>query len=235
MKAFNKLHNTSRAFFEFSRLPRLLTILIRADSRQGYGFECHVPEGLDSGIQASTVLKTLIEVARSLRRTNLVDGLNQMSMDELLTRCYARQILKQPDSAEVERHLQHCNLIFDCLTALDFSQRFKEIREPLSGTFYFRYMSGPIHKVLEKVRIHRKQSRGIELFKVLPLQESGDPTFSPAQFNAQYLQEFGGLAIEWSHSIDEHLQIFTRRNAIRVFAHPTFYYNFHDLHRCVSG
>ena len=232
MKRFGQIREPSRASFEYSRLPRLLLILIRIESRQNYVYECRrTNEVKDTQFDACTLLNVLGEVGRTMRLISFVDGLNKMSLEVLLVRCYSRQILQQPGPAEFEKQYQHFQLLLDCLMALDFTQRFREIRDPLSGSFYVRYKSEPIYKIFEMVKTHRDLTRGIDRFKQLPLQESNSPTFLSDHFNIQYIQEFGGLKVEWTDCLDEHLKIITGRNAIRIFAHPTFFYNFVDLHQ----
>jgi hypothetical protein len=228
---FNRLHESSRASFEYSRIPRLLVILTRIESRQN-GQGCRRPVGI-SPIDAGTLLKVLNEVARTLRFISFADGLNKMTLEELLARCYSRQLLKQPGPEEVEEEYQHFHLVFDCLMALDFKLPFKEIRDPLSNLFYVKYKSEPIYRLFEMVKTRRKLSRGIDHFKQLPLQEDQSPIFSPEHFNVLYLQGFGGLKVEWTNSLDEHLKIYTGRNAIRIFAHPTFLYSYVDMHQYV--
>lgn len=234
MEQFDSLRERSRAAFEYSRLPRLLTILIRIETRQNDMVDCGQNDGADGmEFDAHTLLSVLIEVAHTMRFIGLADGLNKMTMEELLARCYARQILPQPGPEEFERQYRQFQLLYDCLGALDFTQRFREIRDPLSRVFYLKYKSEPIHEVFKMVQVHRDLTPGIDPSRQLLLQESDSPTFVTHQFNLRYLQEFGGLEVEWTNCVDEHLKIYRRRNAIRIFAHPTFFYNFRDLHRYV--
>lgn len=234
MKRFNQLRESSRASFEYSRLPRLLLILIRIESRQNYVNECRRTDELkDEQFDARALLNVLSEVGRTMRLVSFASGLNKMTLEELLVRCYSRQILQQPRPEECEKQYQHFQLLFDCLMALDFTQRFREIRDPLSSSFFIKYKSKPIYKIFEMVKTHRDLTRGIDRFKQLPLQESNSPTFLPDHFNVQYIQEFGDLKVEWTDCLDDHLKIITGRNAIRIFSHPTFFYNFIDLHQYV--
>lgn len=239
MKRLSRLQEPTRASFEYSRLPRLLLILIRIESRQNMQNKCRRTtddsttncDDNNEGINASTILAVLIQVARTMDRVSWADGLNQMSLQELLRICYAHRVLEQPRSNDPERQYEHMQLLTDCLMALDFTHRFREIRPPLSRTFYFRYLEEPIHKILDMVIAHDQNSRGINHFKQLTLQESASPTFIPEHFTIQYLQDFGNLEIEWTDCLDEHLKIYSGRNAIRIFAHPTFFYNCIDLFR----
>ncbi|KAF3063286.1 hypothetical protein CFAM422_010138 [Trichoderma lentiforme] len=239
MKRLARLQEPTRASFEYSRLPRLLLILIRIESRQNMQNKCRrtTDDGTtnrndnNEGMKASTILAVLIQVARTMDRISWADGLNQMSLQELLRICYSHRVLEQPRSNDPERQYEHMQLLADCLMALDFTHRFREIRPPLSRTFYFRYLEEPIHKILDMVIAHDQNSRGIDHFKQLRLQESASPTFIPEHFTIQYLQDFGNLEIEWTDCLDEHLKIYSGRNAIRIFAHPTFFYNCIDLFR----
>lgn len=239
MKRLPRLQEPTRASFEYSRLPRLLLILIRIESRQNMQNKCRRTtddsttnrDDNNKGMNASTILAVLIQVARTIDRVSWADGLNQMSLQELLRICYSHRVLEQPRSNDPERQYEHMQLLTDCLMALDFTHRFREIRPPLSRTFYFRYLEEPIHKILDMIIAHDQNSRGIDHFKQLRLQESASPTFIPEHFTIQYLQDFGNLEIEWTDCLDEHLKIYSGRNAIRIFAHPTFFYNCIDLFR----
>jgi len=233
-KVFNQLGEPSRASFERSRLPRLLIILIRIESRQNFISTCTRSNKVEVNKEqpgAETLLKVLAEVRRTMRLISFADGLNKMPMEELLVRCYSRRILQQPGANEPLKQYQHFQLLFNSLMALDFTHRFREITEPLSSTFYVKYKLEPIYKIFDMVRTHRNLTRGINHFKQLILQESDSPNFLPSHFNIQYLSEFGGLNVEWTDYLNKHLKIYTRRNAIRIFAHPTFFYNFVDLHK----
>ncbi|KAL7904556.1 hypothetical protein GGI35DRAFT_484313 [Trichoderma velutinum] len=237
MKRLSRLQEPTRASFEYSRLPRLLLILVRIESRQNMPNKCRqtaddtTTNGDDNneGTKASTILAILIQVARTMDRVSWADGLNQMNLQELLRICYSRRLLKQPRSNDPELQYEHMKLLTDCLMALNFTHRFREIRPPLSKTFYFRYLEEPIYKILDMVIARDQDSRGIDHFKQLALQESASPTFLPKHFTIQYLQDFGNLEIEWTDCLDEHLKIYSGRNAIRIFAHPTFFYNCIDL------
>ncbi|RAL03329.1 uncharacterized protein BO80DRAFT_377333 [Aspergillus ibericus CBS 121593] len=220
----------SRAAFEYSRLPRLLLILVRLEARRNDALECRNGSCVDCRyFDADQTLNVLMEVGRSLRLIRL-GGVNEMSLEELLHRCYARRIITQPNADDSDLIRYQFHLIYDCLDALDFTTRFREIRDPLSLTFYLQYKTEPIHKIFEMVKSHTSVMDGIEKFKELPLEQSLSPTFSPETFTVQYLQDFGGLNIEWTDCLDDHLKIFTGRHAIRIFAHPTFFYNCQDLH-----
>ncbi|PYH98810.1 hypothetical protein BO71DRAFT_394976 [Aspergillus ellipticus CBS 707.79] len=224
----------SRACFEYSRLPRLLTILVRLENRRNDCRECRKGECVDWRLfDAETILKVLIQAGRTFQRVNLADGLNQTSLEDLLKRCYARRILSRDDLKE-HNHLQYqFHLIYDCMDALDFSSRFREIRDPLTYTFYLRYKSQPIHEIFEMVHSLNNVLDGIERFPPFPLGESSEPSFASAQFNLEYLQDFGGLRIEWTNSLEDHLKIFTgpREDIIRIFAHPTYLYSCQDFNR----
>ncbi|KAL6701638.1 hypothetical protein J3F84DRAFT_399334 [Trichoderma pleuroticola] len=239
MKSLPRLQEPTRASFEYSRLPRLLLILIRIESRQNMQNKCRrttddTPTNRNNnneGMKASQILAVLFQVARTMDRVSWADGLNQMNLQELLRICYSHRVLEQPRSNDPERQHEHMQLLTDCLMALDFTHRFREIRPPLSKAFYFRYLEEPIHKILDMVITHDQNSRGINHFRQLTLQESASPTFIPEHFTIQYLQDFGNLEIEWTDSLDEHLKIYSGRNAIRIFAHPTYFYNCIDLFR----
>ncbi|KAH8698869.1 hypothetical protein BGW36DRAFT_460699 [Talaromyces proteolyticus] len=222
----------SRSLFEISRLPRLLTILVRIACRQIY-FVGACGEGepvQERPFSAGTVINVLAHVARSLRSIDISGGVNKMTMEELLHQCYARRMLNQPAADDVDTYDKHFELLYDCLTALDFTRKFREIREGLCLLFYFRYKSEPIHTIFEHVKAHSEATVGIDIFPELPLEENIEPTFQPEVFSIKYLQDFGGLNIEWTDCLDEHLKIYAGRNAIRIFAHPTFFYNNLDLH-----
>lgn len=215
----------SKAAFEYSRLPRLLSILIRIEARRNDALECRDGVCVDCRyFDADQTLRVLIEVGRALRLSRL-DGPNEMTLQELLDRCYARRILSQPavDEPEILRYQFH--LVYDCLTAVEFESQFREIRDPLTLTFYLRHKDKPVYKIFEMVKSHRSVMTGIEPVKELPLEEASSPTFAAETFTVQYLQDFGGLSIEWTDCLDDHLRIFAGRNAIRIFAHPTFFYN----------
>ncbi|RAH86145.1 hypothetical protein BO86DRAFT_139826 [Aspergillus japonicus CBS 114.51] len=223
--------DTSRAAFEYSRLPRLLSILVRMEARRNDALECRDGVCVDCRyFDADQTLRVLIEVGRTLRLSRL-GGPNEMTLQELLDRCYARHILSQPapDKPEILWYQHH--LVYDCLTALEFESQFREIRDPLSLTFYLRHKDEPIYKIFEMVKSHRSVMISIEPVKELPLDEASSPTFAADTFTVQYLQDFGGLNIEWTDCLDDHLKIFAGRNAIRVFAHPTFFYNGRDLQK----
>ncbi|CAK38028.1 hypothetical protein CBS63078_6717 [Aspergillus niger] len=219
----------SRAAFEYSRLPRLLLILVRLEARRNDARECRNGACVDCRyFDADQTLQVLIEVGRTLRHDKHWRA-NGTTLQELLHRCYARRILSQPnaDNPDILRYQFH--LIYDCLDALNFTSRFREIRDALCLTFYTRYQTEPIHKIFDMVQRHRSSLKGIEEFKELPLEESPGPTFFPETLTVQHLQNFGDLRIEWTDNLDDHLKIFTGRNALRVFAHPTFFYNCQDL------
>ncbi|RAH43121.1 uncharacterized protein BO95DRAFT_455358 [Aspergillus brunneoviolaceus CBS 621.78] len=188
----------SKAAFEYSRLPRLLSILIRIEARRNDALECRDGVCVDCRyFDADQTLRVLIEVGRALRLSRL-DGPNEMTLQELLDRCYARRLLSQPAVDEPEILWYQFHLVYDCLTAVEFESQFREIRDPLTLTFYLRHKDKPVYKVFEMVKSHRSVMTGIEP---------------------------GGLSIEWTDCLDDHLRIFAGRNAIRIFAHPTFFYN----------
>lgn len=203
-------------------------ILARIESRQNDVLECRPPTEIVQ-INAQTVLKVLIEVARSLRSVSWTDGLNRMTLNELLRRCYTSIVLPQPGEEDVTLYWQHFLLLMACLTALDFEHTFPRLKDPLSSSFFFKFRAEPIYEVMKMVLTHRRMSRGINAFKQLRLPESSKETFFPDQFDVRYLQDFGGLKIEWTDSLEEHLKIYTDRNTSRVFAHPTYFDNFVDL------
>ncbi|PWY78268.1 hypothetical protein BO70DRAFT_372023 [Aspergillus heteromorphus CBS 117.55] len=222
----------SRALFEYSRLPRLLTILTRLENRRYDCVECRDGQCVDWRVyNADTILKVLIQAGRASQKAKLTDGLNNTSLEDLLKQCYARRILSQDELKSPVHLLYQFHLIYDCLAALVLTTRYMELRDPLTYTFYLRYKSLPIHQIFQMVQSHYKLTDGQDDFPPFPLEESPAPSFSPAQFNLSYLQDFGDLAIEWTDSLSEHLTIFTgpHRNALRVFAHPTYLYNGHDL------
>ncbi|GAQ35546.1 hypothetical protein AtubIFM56815_002798 [Aspergillus tubingensis] len=230
-KQFDCPLEPSRAAFEYSRLPRLLLILARLEARRNDGLECRNGACVDCRyFGADQTLQVLIEVGRTVHHDKYWSA-NDTTLQELLHSCYARRILSQPnaDKPDVLRYQFH--LIYDCLGALDFTSRFLEVRDALCLTFYTRYQREPIHKIFDMEKCHRSSMKGIEDFKELPLEEFPGPTFSPDTLTVQYLQDFGGLRIEWTDNLDDHLKIFTGRNALRIFAHPTFFYNCRDLVR----
>ncbi|RAK82061.1 uncharacterized protein BO72DRAFT_464925 [Aspergillus fijiensis CBS 313.89] len=190
----------SKAAFEYSRLPRLLSILIRIEARRNDALECRDGVCVDCRyFDADQTLRVLIEVGRALRLSRL-DGPNEMTLQELLDRCYARRILSQPAVDEPEILWYQFHLVYDCLPA-------------------------PVYKIFEIIKSHRSVMTGIEPVEELPLDEASSPTFAAETFTVQYLQDFGGLSIEWTDCLDDHLRIFAGRNAIRIFAHPTSFYN----------
>lgn len=215
--------------FELSRLPRLLIILVRIACRQ-----IHVINACGPGksfkerpFDGPTVAHVLAVVARTLK-----GGLiTSLPMEKLLHQCYARRRLNQPGASEVNTYHKQFNLVYDCITALDFTRKFPEIREPLCPLFCIRYKSESVHSFLERVRTHNEATVGINDSPELPLEETTDSMFQPGIFAIPYLQEFGRLKIEWTNCLDEHLKIYANRNCIRVFAHPTFFYNSVDLHK----
>ncbi|RAL13324.1 uncharacterized protein BO97DRAFT_469716 [Aspergillus homomorphus CBS 101889] len=208
----------SRAAFESSRLPRLLSILVHLEARRNDALECRDGKCVDCRyFDADQTLRGLIEVGRTSRLSR-IDGPNEMTLQQILDRCYARRILSHPCPDEPGILWYQFHL-------------FREVRDPLSLTFYLRYKDEPIHKFFEMVKSHNSVMNGIEPFKELPLDESTSPTFSPETFSVQYLQDFGGLKTEWTDCLDDHLKIFPERNAIRIFAQSPFFYNGRDLQR----
>ncbi|GKZ29752.1 hypothetical protein AbraIFM66950_006379 [Aspergillus brasiliensis] len=219
----------SRAAFEYSRLPRLLLILVRLEARRNEARECRNGVCVDCRyFDADQTLEVLIEVGRALRHGQRWRT-NDTTLQELLNRCYARRILSPPKATDPDVLRYQFYLIYDCCNALNFTSRFRELRDALCLTFYTKYRTEPIDKIFDMVRCHRSSIKGIEGFKELPLKESPGFTFCPETLTVQYLQDFGGLQIEWTDNLDDHLKIFTGRNALRVFAHPTFFYNCQDL------
>lgn len=215
----------SRMVFELSRLPRLLIILVRVACRQ-----VHIVRGSrkdktikERPFDTLTVVRTLALIARAPKDHN--------SMEKLLHQCYAHRVLNQPDVSDVDTYHRQFDLIYDCLTALDFTRRFRELREPLCSLFYMRYKSESVHMFFEHVKTHEAAMIGIDPYPELPLKENTNSMFHPDTFAVSYLQAFGRLNIEWTDCLDEHLKIYANRNCIRVFAHPTFFYNGIDLHR----
>jgi hypothetical protein len=218
--------------FELYRLPRLLVIHVRIACRQIYivgacGADNRTPIK-ERPFDALTVVRVLALVARALKGGQAGSSL---SMGKLLHNCYKRRILNQPDASDVNTYTKQFDLLYDCITALDFTRRFREIREPLCSLFYMRYKSDSVQMFLQYIKTHEEATVGIKLFPELPLKESTESTFQPEIFCIQYLQDFGRLNVEWTDCLDEHLKIYANRNAIRVFAHPTFFYNEVDLHR----
>lgn len=215
----------SRKIFELSRLPRLLIILIRIACRQVHIVRaCEKDKCIkEKPFDAFTVVRTLALIARASHGHN--------SMENLLHQCYAHRVLDQPDVSDVDTYHRQFNLIYDSLTALDFTRRFREIREPLCSLFYMRYKSESIYMFLEHVKTHEKVMTGFDPYPEIPLKENIDLMFHPDTFSIPYLQHFGRLNIEWTDCLDEHLKIYANRNSIRVFAHPTFFYNGIDLSR----
>jgi hypothetical protein len=230
MSRFGEMSERSRKLFELSRLPRLLTILVRIACRQVYIVSaCGADKAIkERPFDAFTVIKVLALVARTLKGGHLASSL---SLDKLLRNCYQRRLLNQPDDSDVETFQKQFELVYDCVTALDFTRRFREIREPLCALFYMRYKSDSIQQLFGRIKTHEVGTVGINRFPELPLEESTESTFHPEIFSIQYLQDFGRLNIEWTDCLDEHLKIYANRNAIRVFAHPTFFYNAIDLHK----
>lgn len=230
MSRYNDLSERSRALFELSRLPRLLVVLVRIACRQVYIVSaCGADKAVkERPFDALTVIKVLALIARTLKGGHLVSSL---SLEKLLRSCYERRLLNQADVDDVETFQKQYELVYDCVTALDFTRRYREIREPLCALFYMRYRSESIQQLFDRVKTHEDATVGINRFPELPLQESTGSTFQPEIFSIQYLKDFGGLNIEWTDCLDEHLRIYATRNAIRIFAYPTFFYNAIDLHR----
>lgn len=230
MSRYGEFPELSRVLFETSRLPRLLVILVRIARRQIYIVSaCGADKVLrERPFDALTVVKVLALVARTLKGGHLYTSL---SLEKLLHSCYQRRLLKQPDVDDVKTFRRHFDLVYDCVTALDFIRRFREIRPPLNELFHMRYKSESIQQLFEREKISDEATVGIEPFPELPLQESAESTFHPEIFSVRYLQDFGGLKIEWTECLDEHLKIYANRNAIRIFSLPTFFYNGIDLHR----
>jgi acetolactate synthase regulatory subunit len=229
MSRFGEFSEQSRMLFELSRLPRLLIILVRIACRQIYVVgACGAKKTIKKRtFDAFTVVRVLAIVARTLKGFNITS----LSMEKLLNQCYARQVLKQPSNSDVDTYHKQFDLIYDCMTALDFTRKFREIREPLCSLFYMRYKSDSIHILFEHVRIHEEATIGINCYPELHLEQNMDSIYHPDIFAIPYLQEFGQLNIEWTDCLDEHLKIYANRNSIRVFAHPTFFYNGIDLHQ----
>lgn len=226
MSRFGVITERSRMLFELSRLPRLLIILVRISVRQLYVISACGEDQKERPFDALTVVRVLALVARTLKGGQITS----LSMEKLLHRCYARRILDQPGVSDVDTYHKQSDLLYDCITAIDFTRRFRELREPLCSLFYMRYKSEPIQMLFERVRTHEQATVGIEPYPELPLEEKTDPMFHPDIFTTTYLQEFGRLNIEWTDNLDEHLKIYANRNCIRVFAHPSFFYNCMDLH-----
>ncbi|UKZ75612.1 hypothetical protein TrVFT333_003300 [Trichoderma virens FT-333] len=239
MKSHLHYQESARASFEYSRLPRLLLILIRIESRRNMRNRCRPktdntatsPDDNNQELKASEILAVLAQVARTMRQASWVDGSYKMTLQELLQDCYSRRLLQQPRSTDVEEHHEHMRLLTDCLMALDFTHRFREVPQPLSKTFYYRYSEEPIHKIMDMVLAYGQSQRAVNRFKQLSLQDSDSSTFIPDHFTIRHLRDFGNLKIEWTDCLDDHLKIYTGRNAIRIFAHPTFFYNCIDLHK----
>jgi len=229
MSRFGEFSEKSRMLFELSRLPRLLIILVRIACRQIYVVgACGPKKPIKKRMfDAFTVVRVLAIVARKLKGFNMTS----LSMEKLLHQCYTRQVLKQPGDSDVDTYHKQFDLIYDCMTALDFTRKFREIREPLCSLFYMRYKSDSIHMLFEHVRIHEDATIGIDPYPELPLEQNMDSMFHPDIFAIPYLREFGQLNIEWTDCLDEHLKIYANRNAFRVFAHQTFFYNGIDLHQ----
>lgn len=225
---YRELSERSRVLFETSRLPRLLVVLVRIAYRQVHIVACGMEKALkERPFDARTVIKVLALVARTLKGGHLASS---YSLEKLLRSCYERRLLAQPDISDVETYTKQFDLIYDCVTALDFTRRYQGIRDPLCALFYMRHGSDSIKQLFERIKNHNDTTRGIERHE-LPLTESTESTFRPEIFSVQYLQDFGRLRIEWTDCLDEHLKIYTHRNAIKIFAHPTFLYNAIDLHR----
>ncbi|KAI7969948.1 hypothetical protein EIK77_000344 [Talaromyces pinophilus] len=219
----------SRILFELSRLPRLLIILVRIACRQIHVSACGVDKPIkERFFDALTVVRVLALTARVLKGGLLASSL---SLEKLLNLCHARRILDQPDASDVDTYHKQFDLLYDCLTALDFKRKFREIREPLCELFYLRYKQESIRDLFDRLRTQEEATIGIERYPELPLEENTDSTFHPEIFTIPYLQRFGRLNIEWTDCLDEHLKLYANRNSIRVFAHPTFFYNDTDLHK----
>lgn len=227
---YGQFSERSRMLFEYSRLPRLLIILIRITCRQIFVITaCGADKVIkERPFDALTVIRVLALIAHTLKSGHLASS---FSMESLLQLCYARRILDQPDASDIDNYCKQFDLLYDCITALDFRRKFREIREPLCDLFYLRYKSESIRELLEHARITNEATIGIERYPELPLEKNTDSTFHPNIFSIRYLQEFGRLNIEWTDCLDEHLKIYANRNPIRVFAHPTFFYNGIDLHK----
>lgn len=233
MTRIGEFSERSRVLFETSRLPRLLVVLVRIAYRQVYIVSaCGVDKPIkERPFDAPIVIKVLALVARTLKGAHLASSL---SLEKILRSCYERRLLSQPDISDVETYTKQFDLIYDCVTALDFTTRYQELREPLCELFYMRYKSDSIQQLFERVKIYYDASRGIDRDE-LPLTESTESTFRPEIFSAQYLQDFGRLRIEWTDCLDEHLKIYAHPNTIKIFAHPTFFYNAIDLNRCAES
>lgn len=227
----DELSERSRAVFEYSRLPRLLVILVRIACRQIYFIGACGSDISKSRPNPQTVVNVLALVARTLKGGHLAES---VSLDQLLRKCYERRILVQPESSgleSVDTFEKQIELVYDCVGALNFTRRFREIREPLCALFYMRYKSDSIHQLHERIDAHENATVGIEPFPELGLTETAELSFQPEIFSVRYLQDFGRLKVEWTDCLDEHLKIYAHRNVIRVFAHPTVLYNFVDLRR----
>ncbi|RAH64680.1 uncharacterized protein BO66DRAFT_415691 [Aspergillus aculeatinus CBS 121060] len=197
----------------------------RIFARRNDALECRDGVCVDCRyFDADQTLRVLIEVGRALRLSRL-GGPNEMILQELLDLCYARRLLSQPAVDEPEILWYQFHLVYDCLTAVEFESQFRGNRDPLTLTFYLRHKDKPVYKIFEMVKSHRSVMTGIEPVKELLLEEASSPTFAAETLTARYLQDFGGLSIEWTDCLDDHLRIFAGRNAIRIFAHPTFFYN----------
>ncbi|PCH05615.1 Hypothetical protein PENO1_021550 [Penicillium occitanis (nom. inval.)] len=228
MSSYRELSERSRVLFETSRLPRLLVVLVRIAYRQVRVIGCGVDKPIKKRpFDARTVIKVLALVARAVKGGHLASSL---SLEKILRSCYERRLLAQPDVSDVETYTKQFDLIYDCVTALDFTRRYGIIRDPLCALFYMRHGSESIKQLFERIKINHDAARGIKRYE-LPLTECTESTFRPEIFSVQYLQDFGQLRIEWTDCLDEHLKIYTHRNAIKIFAHPTFFYNAIDLHR----
>lgn len=229
MSYFREFSEKSRALFELSRLPRLLIILVRIACRQIYAVGACGPKKIikKRPFDALTVVHVLAIVARTLKGFNLTS----LSMERLLHQCYARRVLNQPGIGDVDTYDKQFELIYDCITALDFSRKFREIREPLCALFYMRYKSDSIQMLFKRIKTYEEATVGINRYPELNLEENMDSIFHPDIFAIPYLQKFGQLNIEWTDCLDEHLKIYANRNSIRIFAHPTFFYNGIDLHQ----
>ncbi|KAL3711151.1 hypothetical protein TMatcc_004949 [Talaromyces marneffei ATCC 18224] len=210
------------AFSRFQEIYRLIGWRDRDDE------DCMQADIYHQYLWSRQIVRVLALTARTLKGGHLASSL---SLETLLHLCYARQILDQPGVSDVDTYRKQFELLYDCLTALDFTRKFREIREPLCELFYLRYKSESIREVFDRVRISEEDTIGIERYPELPLEENTDSTFHPEIFTIPYLQRFGRLNIEWTDCLDEHLKIYANRNSIRVFAHPTFFYNGIDLHK----
>jgi len=219
----------SRARFEYSRLPRLLMILIRMESRHRGGGLYH---SHDAYIDAETVLRVLAEAGRWTYSDDSFFHPQGEALYSLAERCYRRGLLRQPEIEERALAAAHMTFFYDVASAIKFKHRFPDFLYNSLGDFFLEHRSLRIDEVIERAeKIFDHQMRHIGSGKDIYLKEAEGPSFAPSQFNIESLEQVGGLEIRWTDCLDQHLRISSRPHTIQIFAHPTWLYNQVDLQK----